>query len=914
MGRVTGVLRQEIREALQRGAVAVTANERAARGLRRDCDAWQRQNGSDRWEPAAALSWSAWTVSLWRGLLRDGTARALLLNGFQEHAVWRGVLLADPDAVGLQGVDGLAAMAAETWARLWGYGGPAGRHIAAGLRDDGSRDTAAFARWARAFERRCETERLVTAAELDVRLAEMLRSGQLRPEIRELVLVGFDRFTPAQARLLAELRELGVRVSVLTSEVARGQRLLTSAVDELEEVKACARWAAATIGRDPRARVGVIVPDLAGERTMMERVFREVLAPELESIGADEAAAPYEFSLGRSLAEMPLVVVALDLLRWGLGALPLEAVSGLIVSDYFAVGSGESEFRAEFDAFELRRIGMLRPEMTLSGLARILGGSRRSSKLMGILGAVRRLARLAEEFGGMAQGFGQWAQSFRELLSRAGWGPAGAETSEEFQIRERWDGALDAMATLDFEDGAVEYAEALQALERIARKTVFAPVSRSAPVQVMGPLEAAGSEFDAVWFLRAGELSWPPEVRSLPLVSWSYQRELGMPGTDAGRDLEAARAVTERLLTSGGEVVVSYAQTSGEARQRASPLVRDVGLEEVALETLAGSEPERVVIEVERVEDDARIAPLPDRPVSGGVRVLELQAACGFRAFAEHRLGSRELESRDLGLDARESGTAVHRALEFFWSEVESQAALVSMNEDELYAALSRAIEKGLERAASQSSGAWDEAYLAAQRERLRRLLSNWLEMEKARPAFVVTHREEEMRDVQVGPLRLRLRVDRVDVVDEAQVLIDYKTGGASPADWLGERPDSPQVPLYAVLAGRAEGAAAADLGAVAFGTVRAGKEAKLKGFAARAGLLPGRLPRMDADTFESQVDRWREVLERLAEEFAAGDARVRPKNYPTTCQRCGQRMLCRLDASLLEEIEEDGLGEGEDG
>ena len=38
----------------------------------------------------------------------------------------------------------------------------------------------------------------------------------------------------------------------------------------------------------------------------------------------------------------------------------------------------------------------------------------------------------------------------------------------------------------------VEFDQALTALERIARQTMFAPESREAPVQVMGPLEAAG--------------------------------------------------------------------------------------------------------------------------------------------------------------------------------------------------------------------------------------------------------------------------------------------------------------------------------------------------------------------------------------------------------------------------------------
>ena len=217
----------------------------------------------------------------------------------------------------------------------------------------------------------------------------------------------------------------------------------------------------------------------------------------------------------------------------------------------------------------------------------------------------------------------------------------------------------------------------------------------------------------------------------------------------------------------------------------------------------------------------------------------------------------------------------------------------------------------------------WDEAYLLTQRERLQRLLERWLEVERARPAFTVMQKEQELRDVSVGPLQLQLRVDRIDLVDQAQVLIDYKTGAARSADWLGEKPDAPQLPLYAIVASRQgrelkgdgdpqDGSAGIELGGVAFGSVRAGKGAQLHGFAARAGLLPGKLARMEAETFEGQVDRWREVLERLAEEFACGDARVSPKIYPGTCQHCGQRMLCRLDASLLEEMDDDD--EAQDG
>jgi ATP-dependent helicase/nuclease subunit B len=94
-------------------------------------------------------------------------------------------------------------------------------------------------------------------------------------------------------------------------------------------------------------------------------------------------------------------------------------------------------------------------------------------------------------------------------------------------------------------------------------------------------------------------------------------------------------------------------------------------------------------------------------------------------------------------------------------------------------------------------------------------------------------------------------------------------------------------------------------LGGVAFGLVRAGKEMSWKSFASGEDVMlkPGK---MEGASFEVQVDAWRRHLTSLAEQFAAGDARVRPKNFPQTCDHCGQRLVCRVEAALLEEGDED--------
>ena len=60
-----------------------------------------------------------------------------------------------------------------------------------------------------------------------------------------------------------------------------------------------------------------------------------------------------------------------------------------------------------------------------------------------------------------------------------------------------------------------------------------------------------------------------------------------------------------------------------------------------------------------------------------------------------------------------------------------------------------------------------------------------------------------------------------------------------------------------------------------------------------------------DKYVFAEQVEHWRNDLEELANAFARGDASVDPKNYPKTCDLCAQRILCRVDARTLLQLEE---------
>jgi probable DNA repair protein len=925
-------LPRQVQQALEQGWTVVTANQRSARTLHNVYDLQQRAHGLTHWQPPDILAWEPWLTGIWHRLLLDGHASDLLLNSTQEHTLWRDLIAADtaPDgaALSLRPIDALAELAARAWRLLHDY---RARHRLQSAVSNA--DTRAFARWAGEFDRRCARAQFLTEAHLPETLRAAFAAGHIAPPTG-LLLVGFDSKTPAQTALLNALATTGSPIEEFEQTSATPSLTLVDAPDGRDELSACARWLRTRLTQQPASRIAVIVPDLEAIRAEIDRVFRQTLAPELNHIAAPANSGPYEFSLGVPLARTPLAAAALDILRWATGPLPLDHVSALLLSPHFAADSSPaaSEYlaRAEFDAFVLHRELLLQPQISLDDLHSLASNPKHgASSLPVLLQHMNALRDIFPRIDRAERSYADWGAAFHELLEAAGWAALSHLDSTEFQTRRKWDDALDELASLNFDsrsDGArVPFAVALAALVRIASQTLFAPESRHAPIQIMGPLESAGSSFDALWFLGADDLSWPARPAPNPLLPWLLQRELAMPGADPAQDTAHARRITQRIAASAPTVLFSYSLHSAEqGHQRPSPLVAGLSvtglastgllLERRSAGQIVPAEPAPAPIQLEPLPDDEPIPPPPDRVLQGGASILQSQAACGFRAFAEKRLFASALEPASLGLDPRQRGSLVHSVLERFWAKVETQAALKLLSTAERNDLLNQSIEAAFARDYAHPGSGWPRAYLNTERQRLLKLLGPWLDYEAGkRPPFTVQSREETLRDVPIGPLRLDIRIDRVDNVELTQVskesddgnkpeevhsageiILDYKTGPARPTDWLGDRPDQPQLPLYAVVANRS------NLAAIAFASVRPGKEMGLQGYQSRDGILP-KAAKLKAASLQDQIREWREILTELANDFYSGQASVSPKNYPETCAHCDQRLLCRLDPSTLD-------------
>ena len=98
---------------------------------------------------------------------------------------------------------------------------------------------------------------------------------------------------------------------------------------------------------------------------------------------------------------------------------------------------------------------------------------------------------------------------------------------------------------------------------------------------------------------------------------------------------------------------------------------------------------------------------------------------------------------------------------------------------------------------------------------RARRVLANWLDLEARRLPFSVAQVEKDQQ-WQRGALMLKLRLDRIDALDDGRkVIVDYKTGASAAKpepDWSRRRPVNVQLPFYASVLADASGAEVAGL------------------------------------------------------------------------------------------------------
>jgi ATP-dependent helicase/nuclease subunit B len=902
-------LARTIADALRRGATIVAASARSARSLQVRFAEDQRALDRSVWPTPSILDWDVWLRNLWRDHAFAVTDAPALLTPLQERVLWRSAQRDDAHLV--ISPDSMAALAMDAWTLLSAYRAHGARRSAWE-----QTDAERFRHWAAAFEQYCSRQNWLSAAQVEEALVPHVATGAHLELPAEILLVGFDRITPAQRGFLDAVQSRGARISEFVPEPEEPAnatpREWIAGTDLPQEIEACAGWAQTILADSPGAKIGVVVPSIASARGAIDRSFRRILLPASEDIRRPAAQLPWEFSLGHPLSEVPAIRAALLLLRWTAGPLSEEQVSWLMLSGFVADTATNRLNVAKHDA-RLRRFAVLSTERTLQSYRESLTASSSLHDLRFRINALQRAAEQSRLESASRQP-SVFADLVPRLLECVAWPGQRPDDSVQYQARQRWQRLLDEIALLDFDGARYSWKGFVALLEQQAQETIFSPESHNAPVQVMGPFESSGQQFDAVWFLGTDDTAWPQRGRLHPLIPAAVQRQYGMPHATPDDDWNLADTVTARLLHSAGRVVFSFAQRDKDAELRPSPLIARLfpkGSEpQVAAPRVAEEAPSRPAVEA--VTDDSGVLAWPRGQNAGGADVLKRQAACAFQAFATKRLRAEPLDESEWGISPSQKGKLLHAVMESLFSP---DAPSPLLGRDDLVNAiaanqLSDILETHIDAAMRAQFGAepadpWQRACLQAEKRRLMIRIGAWLELESKRQPFTVESCEKRLQDVHVGALKLNLRADRIDrLPDGSRLLLDYKTGNVSTANWEGDRPDDPQLPLYAAY-GNVE-----DVSGILFARIRSGK-IEFEGCVRNAqGQLSADIPNkktlVTRPYSEAMREEWARVLARLGEDFLRGEAAVAPRD-PKVCTFCGLHALCRIaESSFVPDVADD--------
>lgn len=858
-------------QALAAGCTVVTATRRLARTLKTD---YARHQHAAGWPTPDIVPWTAWIRRTFQeardfGMLAEQRA---CLDAAQSAAVWEELFAGDEIAASLLMPAGAAEACRDAWrlAHEWQLPWPA-------LRARAGEDGRVFLRLAERYRRRLDALGCLDEPQLPAIVAAAV-AGRAGPAV---FFAGFDRWTPAQALVVAAL---GTRVRTVASPRHAATPTVAAYVDDRVELAAAVRWARHRLDADPAVRLAIVVPDLGTQGALLEDLLEEALCPARLLPGQGGVPRPWNMSLGRPLTEEPIVAAAFLAFGLARNILELSAASRLLRSPFFAGAGTEAGNRARLEAW-LRDHGPDRIDP--DDLVCWLEGRDHAPQCRRLAEGARGL--LAELRGGKRRKRpSEWAAAWTRALRHMGWPGDIPPDSPTWQALQAWATLLDSFSRLDAVSGPLALNDAVARLRRIGGEQRFQPESPEVPVQVLGLLEMAGLEFDALWVSGMHDGTLPAPLRPCPLLPASIQRECGMPRACPDTELATARRLVRALACAAPAVRFSYPLARLDEPLRASPLVAAFP-SEAAEGAGAGRAIAAELFASRRLEglpDDR--APSVTGAVTGGSDLLAAQSVCPFKAFAVHRLAARKLEAPAAGVDSSQRGSFVHIALNLLWTELRNSAGLAALDG----AARAVRIRAALERAASM--------VLAGQPAGLARIeiaeaalrIDELLRLELARPPFEIVLKEERV-EVGLGPLRIAGRVDRVDRVAGGLVVIDYKTGAAEPSEWHSERPAEPQMPLYGV-------AFEPELAGLFYASLKPGDVA-LRGVARSAGVL-GEATRSRPAPSESEwaemLAEWRRVLTRLAQAFASGDARVDPVQPRPggTCTWCHLPTLCRRD------------------
>ncbi|MCS5587046.1 MAG: PD-(D/E)XK nuclease family protein [Porticoccaceae bacterium] len=724
---------------------------------------------------------------------------------------------------------------------------------------DNSAAVSKFKRWAGTYQGLLNKNGLVTTA-TSWSLVKAGFAQAALPKEPLIALYGFQSLSPLQTSVLESAGAQNVEIEACDRNM---DALKLQCADPAEELQTAARWAAAELAKQPQQRIGLLLPDLNKTVQRTARVISEALAVE-------NCPAAVNISAGTTFADVPLMQSALGLLELFNYQRPLQDWLGVLYSPCSIFEQLPVQFRVDCElALRATRSHQINFDKFVQILRGRQGKLEVPDQLQPVLQPLYEAQQSLRQISSTNKTFSDWAAFFDQFIGQLGWPGSKQLDSLQYQQRQQWSKLLSHYAELDNLGIEVGRSTALVYLQRLASEQLFHPQTGDAPLQVLGLLEGVGLQFDQLWVLGMHSGNFPSSGAMDAILPAEYQRAQEMPHSLPERELQIACSLLNSYRDNAKKLILSFPVSDGQTPIEPSPLIKDIQLAESQGSIAPNSTMPPWLLQAQQcllVADRGQPFDATREPIRGGSSLLKNESTCPFNAFAIHRLWAKPLEQPLMGLSPLDRGSIVHEILYRLWGLWGSSEAMMRLSEQQLSEQVEEHIEAVLSEQAGRHPCLLGERFNQLEQQRLTKLILQWLEIEKERPAFTVIATEQATGFSFEG-LQVSLIIDRLDNVHGNCIVIDYKTGNVSASDWLGERPKDPQLPLYVL-------ASASELSGCAFAQLR---DNKLKFIGVSDNQLITDVTVIE--DWQLQTEQWRQALRRLASEFVEGRAQLEVYN-----------------------------------
>lgn len=869
-----------LKDDIEAGALILTSNNRLATKIRQAWGQYQLASEKTSWPQPDVYAIEHWIDECWQRCCDAGAesvSAGVVISPQVEQFLWEQVIDEDRGKPDNLVPASYARLASTTYSIVQRWRIPIERLQS---------ESPLFYQWVNDFRTKLIQNGLITPADRTIAVVKNFQSTPLGAE-QPIVMVGFDSIPPLYSALTESASS---SVNIAHPCIAEQNPILqVSFHDEQQELEAAAAWAKHHNETDPHCRIGIVIPELARVRPQVDRIFRQELEPDYRLPTQARLAAPFNISAGIPLSDEPLVATALLLLSLNRKQLPLTDLCKLLNSPFW--GNEHTAIRAIAEQ-RLRKLAKqnlkcseFRYQVHLSeelfagdesdkGLEPAVSNETdltNSAPTTGLAAKLEHAAALRREAPNTTS-FSHWLTLFQQQLGALGWPGERPVDSIEYQQQQQWLRMCEHYLSLDTLSIDVPLNEALRQLVKLASQTVFQAETDDAPIQILGLLESASLRFDHLWIMGMDDAHWPQAIAPNPLLPIKLQREFQTPRSSPERELALAQHQIAGLKKAAKNTIFSFSEFDTNRLRQASRLIADLELMQPddlpqinTIDFAASTQLERIPCEFGPPLD------LKNETVKGGSSIFRDQATCPFNAFARHRLGAYEPPEPVLGLSNMDRGSLLHDCLENLWRQLGNQQKLLAMPDEELTHLISHVVTTSLLRWTKKRPDLFGQQFTSIEKQRLVKLLQQWLELEKERPSFSVIAFESNVETTFAG-LPLRLVIDRIDQLNDGQLMIvDYKTGKASTNSWLGDRPEQPQIPLYVLCSDT-------PVAAATFAVINVAQQ-QFVGFSQSPDLLPGIPPpgrKNEPESWDALLDQWQQSLTTLATEFKTAYAPVK--------------------------------------